>query len=181
MYCNQCGTRLPENAAVCSVCGKTLAAATAPVAPPPAAGPSMAAAGLAQSAQRIESHRTVLGVLWILWGLLGVPPALFLLGFSHFGLPMIGAGMPPQLMRMWPALSGVVGFLGGLALIVTLAHLAAGIGLLQRQSWARMLALVLGFLALLHIPFGTLLGIYTIWVLVSADAGRAWTQQASQS
>jgi len=50
---------------------------------------------------------------------------------------------------------GVVGFL-------------AGWGLLQRESWARMLTLVLAFLALFNIPFGTALGIYTLWVLLPA-------------
>jgi hypothetical protein len=44
-----------------------------------------------------------------------------------------------------------------------------GIGLLKHQAWARILVLVLGFLNLLAIPFGTLLGIYTIWVFMANE------------
>ena len=43
----------------------------------------------------------------------------------------------------------------------------AGWGLLQDEGWARILALVLGFVSLFtNIPFGTALGIYTMWVLL---------------
>jgi len=48
--------------------------------------------------------------------------------------------------------------------------MAAGLGLLQRLPWARVLALIVGFLSLLNLPFGTALGIYTLWVLLSPNA-----------
>ena len=53
--------------------------------------------------------------------------------------------------------SGAVGFV-------------AGWGLLNREPWGRVLALVLGFIALIHVPLGTALGIYTLWVLLPANA-----------
>jgi hypothetical protein len=46
----------------------------------------------------------------------------------------------------------------------------AGWGLMQREGWARMLALVLAFIALFHIPFGTAIGVYTMWVLLPANS-----------
>ena len=46
--------------------------------------------------------------------------------------------------------------------------LIAGWGLYERRSWARILALVLAFLSLFHPPFGTAIGIYTLWVLLPA-------------
>jgi hypothetical protein len=71
----------------------------------------------------------------------------------------------------------VPGFLHPLLLFVGLflflkaaAGFAAGIGLRQHTDWARVLALVLGFLELLHLPLGTALGIYTIWALLSPGA-----------
>jgi hypothetical protein len=43
-------------------------------------------------------------------------------------------------------------------------------------EWARILGLVIGFLALVRIPFGTALGIYTIWVLLLEQSGREYDQ-----
>jgi len=54
--------------------------------------------------------------------------------------------------------------------------LAAGWGLLQRESWARMLAIVLGVLNLLDPPFGTSVGIYTLWVLLPGDSEREYRE-----
>ena len=50
----------------------------------------------------------------------------------------------------------------------------AGWGLLQRESWARILALVVGFLALLNVPLGTALGIYTLWVLLPGQSDQEY-------
>ena len=40
------------------------------------------------------------------------------------------------------------------------------------RSWGRLLVLVLGFLHLINIPFGTALGIYTIWALLHEPASQ---------
>ena len=43
----------------------------------------------------------------------------------------------------------------------------AGWGLLNRQGWARSLAIVMGVISMFfNIPFGTALGVYTLWVLL---------------
>jgi ABC-type spermidine/putrescine transport system permease subunit II len=50
--------------------------------------------------------------------------------------------------------------------------LLTGYALLTRQPWGRVLAIVFAILALIHLPLGTALGIYTLWVLApgaSAD------------
>jgi hypothetical protein len=52
----------------------------------------------------------------------------------------------------------------------------AGWGLLERQSWARVLALVLGFLSLIHMPFGTAIGVYTLWVLLPGPSEIEYRQ-----
>ena len=43
-------------------------------------------------------------------------------------------------------------------------------GLPWPASWAGVYALVLGCLLLVAVPFGTLIGIYTIWVLTQPEA-----------
>ncbi|MGB7584924.1 MAG: hypothetical protein WBM11_08770, partial [Terriglobales bacterium] len=71
-------------------------------------------------------------------------------------------------------------FLGVIALIIA-AKAALGFvtgwGLLQHEPWARMLTIVLAFLALFHIPFGTALGIYTLWVLLPAESDADYREQ----
>lgn len=55
-------------------------------------------------------------------------------------------------------------------LVLSIPQIVAGIGLLRHAAWARILALVLGVLHLFNIPFGTIVGIYTIWVLMDDRA-----------
>jgi len=50
--------------------------------------------------------------------------------------------------------------------------------LLQREPWARTLAVILGFVSLFfNIPFGTALGIYTLWVLLPAESDVAYERE----
>jgi hypothetical protein len=63
---------------------------------------------------------------------------------------------------------GAVFLLGGALAILT------GWGLLARQPWARMLAIVSGALSLLDIPFGTALGIYTLWVMLPPESEQEY-------
>jgi uncharacterized membrane protein (DUF2068 family) len=51
----------------------------------------------------------------------------------------------------------------------------AGWGLLQHEKWARIIALVLAFVSLFtNIPFGTALGVYTMWVLLPSESEREY-------
>jgi hypothetical protein len=68
------------------------------------------------------------------------------------------------------AITALVGTLiGGFILLLSIPGLIGGIGLLYRKEWARILVIILGFLNLLNIPFGTILGIYTIWALMRPE------------
>lgn len=53
--------------------------------------------------------------------------------------------------------------------LISLPGLLGGIGLLKRWPWIRNIMLILGAFNLLNFPFGTALGIYTLWVLWSAE------------
>ncbi len=65
---------------------------------------------------------------------------------------------------------GVLGLIGLLAAIfmgiLAIPSILAGVGLLQRQEWGRILALVVGIISLIDVPIGTALGIYSIWLLM---------------
>ena len=66
--------------------------------------------------------------------------------------------------------------------VVILGSAALGIltgwGLLDRQPWARMFAIVLGCFNLIDMPFGTALGIYTLWVLYRRSSEEEYRQIA---
>jgi hypothetical protein len=50
--------------------------------------------------------------------------------------------------------------------VLALPGIIGGWALFTGRSWGRPVVLVLGFLHLINIPFGTALGIYTIWALL---------------
>ncbi|GAB1454285.1 hypothetical protein MASR2M47_43410 [Draconibacterium sp.] len=54
-------------------------------------------------------------------------------------------------------------------LILSIPGIIAGIGLLKRKEWARILTLILSVLSLVNFPIGTALGIYSIWAMVQPE------------
>jgi uncharacterized membrane protein (DUF2068 family) len=105
----------------------------------------------------------VLGALWIALSAVRLIPGIALTVFGHIGFPFMFMPIPAPL-RMFLA-----PFLGAIGMVISafaIAGLIAGWGLLSHASWARMLAIVLGCISLIHFPFGTALGIYTLWVLL---------------
>jgi hypothetical protein len=72
----------------------------------------------------------------------------------------------------------VLSAIGGSLFIVAACGILLGWGLLRLQPWARMAAIVVGIVALLHPPFGTALGIYTLWVLLTDQGGVEYDRLA---
>lgn len=62
--------------------------------------------------------------------------------------------------------------------LLSIPSIAAGVGLLARASWSRALALIVGVLRLINVPFGTALGIYTLWVLLQDEAHAYFLPQS---
>jgi hypothetical protein len=121
---------------------------------------------------KVVRHAHVLGILWLVLSAFTLIGAcvLFILSMTIFG-PWGHLQANPDIPPGGAAVLHVLfAFLGTLVLFKALLDFAVGIGLLQRQPWARTLALVMSFFALLNVPFGTALGIYTLWVLMSPGA-----------
>jgi hypothetical protein len=57
----------------------------------------------------------------------------------------------------------------GFIWLTSILDVIAGIGLLKRRNWARILGIIGGILDLLAIPVGTAIGIYTIWILTKKE------------
>ena len=52
---------------------------------------------------------------------------------------------------------------------ISIMGLVGGIGLLSYQEWARILVLIVAAIGCLNVPFGTIKGVYSIWVLMQDE------------
>jgi hypothetical protein len=172
MFCSACGAPNDPGARFCARCGAQMPQVDSMYVVP------------AVAANRVEHHLKTLGILWIVFG--GYTLLIWLLA-----LPFL-AGILGGFCPMGHALHGMHGFPFGHAffaawvplitaiLVVRSAlSLLVGFALLTRQRWGRILAIVVGIVTLLKIPFGTALGIYTLWVLAPAQSGVEYDQMAA--
>lgn len=110
----------------------------------------------------MEQHVKILAVLYIAFSVLG------LIGAFVVGLLLLGAGALVD-QEEGLALTIIGTIIAGLLAVTAIPGIIGGIGLLKFQKWARILVIVLGVLNLLNIPFGTILGIYSLWVLLKDE------------
>jgi hypothetical protein len=163
MFCDKCGSAIQGDQRFCGKCGKEFAAS--------------AGVGFPRRS-RVREHIRLLGILWLALSAFNAVGAvvLYVLANTLFvHLPEMGA---PEAATTW-----LRPFLSVIALLVAAKAalgFATGWGLLQREPWARMLTIVLAFLALFNIPFGTALGIYTLWVLLPAESDAEYHEQARE-
>ncbi len=143
MFCDRCGANLQGPVSFCPHCGRQFAAA-----PPQPVG------------NRVYGHLKNLAVLWLVYSAFRVLPGLFWNSFANWGFPFMND--TPFFVH------DVMRAVGGVFIVTGVLGLIAGWGLYERRSWARILAIVLAFLNLLHPPFGTAIGAYTLWVLLPA-------------
>jgi hypothetical protein len=121
----------------------------------------------------MEQHVKILGVLHIVFGSVGILIALGMLLLFGGIAGIIGATDHSNELNISIPLLGSVGALIFFVLLaISLPGLIAGIGLLQFRSWARILTIVISVLDLIHVPVGTALGIYGLWVLLSQGSER---------
>ncbi len=121
----------------------------------------------------MDTHVKVLGVLYLALSALGILAALFLMVTIGGTAGLVGAAADAQDAAIAIPIIGIT----GMALVIVLLALSlpgvfAGWGLLNFKPWARILAIVLAILNLFNIPFGTLLGIYALWVLLNKETER---------
>jgi len=185
MYCAFCGNSVQPGQNFCNRCGRSTAPAASAAPPAPAQAPPLAmsappSAPAAAPAYRYSAvpqpsrtarHIHTLGVIWIAVSVFRLIPGLAIMFFGHIGFPFLAIPMRGFLL---PFLGG----LGAYLTITAVAGIAAGWGLIDRQPWARMFAIVVGCLKLVDFPFGTALGIYTLWVLASPGADVEYNRLA---
>jgi hypothetical protein len=120
----------------------------------------------------MRDHVRILGWLNIVLGGLGLLGAgiVFLVFGGIAGIVSIAGHPDPDAARVAVPVLGILGTLIPLFIaLLSLPGIIVGAGLLRFQGWARILGIVLSALNLLHVPLGTLLGIYGLWVLLQPE------------
>ena len=127
----------------------------------------------------MERHYKALGLLHVVYGVLGIATtwgiailtsrAGLLFGrirgdFGHFEHGLVGGDSLLHLVGLH--------LMGGIVLL-GLASIVAGCGMIGHKRWARTFIMILGIIALFNLPFGTALGIYTLWVVMQPEAKEA--------
>jgi hypothetical protein len=125
----------------------------------------------------------VLGALWAVYGILRLAMTVWLIGFHITATLMFGALLtrvpnPFSLMTdfhflytgiiIWSGVCGVLGIL-------------AGVTLLAGRRAARVLAVVAALISLPEMPFGIMLGVYTLVVMLNAVPERIYLSRAART
>lgn len=122
----------------------------------------------------MKSHVDLLGVLFIIWGILTALVGLSTLALGVAAVALITSaargGSGGQLAASLTA--GAFATLAVIAIIWGIAHVAVGVPLRRRRPRARLLALTLGSIDLVLLPYGTALGVYALWALLNEDGKR---------
>ena len=144
--CQFCAEEIQDDATICKHCGKK------------------------QNGRDMNKHVTIIGILFISFScLLCVGGIVF-----SWVIPMAGNISGNDVAMRITSIIGDA--LGTVLIIMSMPGIVGGIGLLKRKYWARILILVLCFLSLLSIPFGTALGIYGIWILLKSETVEIFNQ-----
>ncbi len=120
---------------------------------------------------RMEKHITAVGALHIGMGILGV-----IIGRAVFAILSTTALISRDAEAYF-----VLTTIGTIAIIFTLVvsipGIIGGIALFKHKNWGRILILIISALDLLNLPFGTALGVYSIWVLVQDETAKMFTEK----
>jgi len=128
----------------------------------------------------VKTHVDFLGVLFIVWGLLTVVIGISTLALGIGAVALIASasrGAGGQVAAGITAAAFTT--LAIIAILWGAAHVVVGVPLRRRQTpWSRLVALMLGSVDLLLLPYGTALGVYALYVLLSEGGKRLFTDMA---
>jgi hypothetical protein len=115
----------------------------------------------------MKDHVKVIGILWVIFG-------VFCLGLAFFALLFFfGVAQIPNVEDVGPGVLRLIGIFASAFLgLIGLPQIIGGLGLIQHKEWARILMLVISFISLPHVPFGTALGVYSMIILFNPETAR---------
>jgi hypothetical protein len=124
----------------------------------------------------MDTHVKVLGALHSALGAIGLLAAALLVVVFGGAAGIVGASGDPDAAIALPII-GITGMTLVIFLVLlSLPGIIIGIGLLRFRPWARIAGIVVSIINLMVIPFGTVVGVYGIWVLFSKDTERLFSE-----
>ncbi len=127
----------------------------------------------------METHIKVVAILHLVLGLLsflgGLGAVLLVFVFGVFGGAAATMEGGTGIGVLTGGVFGVVllVFLGVL-LLTSLPGILAGWGLLNKKSWAPIIAVILAIFHVANFPLGTAFAVYTWWALLSKEGQKAY-------
>ncbi len=121
---------------------------------------------------KMKKHVTIVGVIHIAFGVLGLIGAMTVFFALHFAKGFVSNEEIPAMVLTTLAISLplLIGFMSTLGLV-------GGIGLMAYKNWARYLVIIVAALGCLNIPIGTLKGVYSLWVLLQDETIRLFEKK----
>ena len=121
---------------------------------------------------KMKKHVTAVAAIQIgfstLW-IIGAIVLYFVLMFarSQVGSDEVATKVLTLLAIILPVFVGVISLVG----------LIGGIGLLSYKQWGRIMTIIVSALGCFNIPIGSLIGVYSIWVLMQDETVKLFQTQ----
>lgn len=121
----------------------------------------------------MESHKRILGILFIISGVIRVFGMIFFMGFFSVLMPFLIQEVSADEAWVFEWLEKSMLLFGwGFIIIFAIPRIIAGIGMLNKKPWALMMALIWGCIGVFSFPLGTALCGYTIWVYLEDNKAK---------
>ena len=123
-------------------------------------------------ASNMKKHVTVVGAIQIGFSIIGLIITMVVFFALNFAKGQVGGDETARTVLLFLSVSIplLIGFLSALGLV-------GGIGLMSYKPWARYLVMVVSALGCLNIPFGTIKGVYALWVLLQDETIKLFNKQ----
>ncbi len=114
----------------------------------------------------MEKHIHLLSILYIAFSIMGVLTALVVF------VILTGGGILSGDEQALFITSAVGTTISTIIFIFSIPGIIGGYALYKGKNWARILIMILAAFNLFNIPLGTILGVYTFWVLLQEESMR---------
>ena len=126
----------------------------------------------------MKPHVDFLGTLFIVWGLLTVVVGVSTLALGVGAVALItSAGRSGGSQLAAGITAAAFTALAFIAMLWGAAHVVVGVPLRRCTPWSRLIALMLGSVDLLLLPYGTALRVYVRFPLLDEDGKKLFLEQ----